>query len=115
MTFGTRLFTWWCGAPVGEDAFGNRYFHEKRPRDPKQVRRWVLYNGEPEPSKVPPERHAWLHHNDGVPPPAGDPPGPGWQKPHVPNLTRTALAYRPPGPPPPSPPGPPSGGDCEPW
>jgi len=26
MTIGTRLFTWMCGAQVGQDAFGNRYF-----------------------------------------------------------------------------------------
>jgi NADH:ubiquinone oxidoreductase subunit len=97
MTIGTRLFTWLCGAQVGQDAFGNRYFQERRARDPKRVKRWVLYSGEPEASKVPPEWHAWLHHLVAEPPRAGDRPVRDWQKPHLPNLTGTGLAYRPPG------------------
>src|ERR1044071_917457 len=97
MTIGTRLFTWLCGAQVGEDTFGNRYFHERRARDPKRVRRWVLYNGEAEASRVPPEWHAWLHQIVNDPPPSGAPRRRAWQKEHVPNLTGTALAYRPPG------------------
>jgi NADH:ubiquinone oxidoreductase subunit len=97
MTIGTRLFTWLCGRQVGQDAFGNRYFQEKRVRDPQRVRRWVLYNGEPEASKVPPEWHAWLHHMVDQAPRAGDRPVQRWQKPHLPNLTGTELAYRPPG------------------
>jgi NADH:ubiquinone oxidoreductase subunit len=57
----------------------------------------VLYNGEVEASRVPPEWHAWLHRT------VVDPPKPGaaqprpWQKPHQPNLTGTGQAYRPPG------------------
>src|SRR5258708_27432802 len=98
MAIGTRLFTWLRGAQVGQDAFGNRYFHERRARDPKRVKRWVLYNGEAEASKVPPEWHASLHHMVAVPPRAGDRPVQAWQKPHLPNLTGTGLTYRPPGP-----------------
>jgi NADH:ubiquinone oxidoreductase subunit len=97
MTMGTRLFTWLRGELVGQDAFGNRYFHERRPRDPKRPKRWVLYNGAPEASKVPPEWHAWLHHMVAVPPRDGDRPVQPWQKAHLPNLTGTVLAYRPPG------------------
>lgn len=104
MTIGTRLFTWWKGELVGTDPFGNRYYRE-RPGRPlrkgggraSREKRWVLYNGEPEASKVPPGWHAWLHHTvDEIPPDAGRPKYP-WQKPHQPNLTGTPLAYRPPG------------------
>lgn len=103
MTIGTRLFTWWKGELVGTDPFGNRYYRERpgRPlrkgggRDSRE-KRWVLYNGEPEASKVPPEWHAWLHHTVDEIPDAGRPKYP-WQKPHQPNLTGTPLAYRPPG------------------
>jgi NADH:ubiquinone oxidoreductase subunit len=57
----------------------------------------VIYNGIVEASRVPPEWDAWLHHTtDAVPPPGGLPRKP-WQKEHVPNLTGTDLAYRPPG------------------
>lgn len=46
---GTKLYTWWKGESVGKDQFGNRYFREKGGR-----KRWVIYNGAPEASKVPP-------------------------------------------------------------
>ena len=102
MTIGTRLFTWWYGALVGRDAFGNRYFTEKNapPLVPgggmeSRPRRWVLYAGRPEASKVPPEWHGWLHHIVATPP--ADTPRRPWQKPYLPNLTGTTLAYRPPG------------------
>jgi NADH:ubiquinone oxidoreductase subunit len=97
MTLGTRLFTWLNGQRVGEDEFGNRYFRARRKDRWGRERRWVVYDGEVEASRVPPEWHAWLHHTtDEVPPPGGGPKRP-WQKPHVPNLTGTALAYRPAG------------------
>jgi NADH:ubiquinone oxidoreductase subunit len=104
MTVGTWLFTWWNGRLVGTDQFGNRYYREKtlRPLRPgggrdSRERRWVIYQGAPEATKVPPEWHAWLHHTiDGVPLDAGRPKYP-WQKPHLPNLTGTRFAYRPPG------------------
>ena len=89
---GTRLVTWFYGVPVGTDRFGNRYFRHKS--DTKN--RWVLYKGEPEASKVPPEWHAWLHRTvEDVPP--KDLPVRSWQKQHLPNLTGTDHAYRPPG------------------
>jgi NADH:ubiquinone oxidoreductase subunit len=95
MSIGTRLFTWLNGDFVGADEFGNRYFRDKKEADPKKARRWVLYKGEPEASKVPPHWHRWLHYvTDEVPANLVTKP---WQKPHVPNLTGTALAYRPPG------------------
>lgn len=98
MTIATRLYTWLRGAEVGSDQFGNRYFRDKAGarRGPRE-KRWVLYNGEAEASKVPPEWHAWLHHIVKDPPPPGGPPKRPWQKEHIPNLTGTAEAYRPPG------------------
>jgi NADH:ubiquinone oxidoreductase subunit len=96
MSLGTRLFTLLHGEAVGTDAFGNRYFLDRRTKGKKRERRWVLYKGQPEASKVPPEWHAWLHSNAAEPPlhPAAPKP---WQKPHEPNLTGTDHAYRPPG------------------
>ncbi len=95
MTLGTRLFTWWRGAHVGDDAAGNRYFRDKKRPAEGRERRWVVYGGEVEASAVPPEWHAWLHHTtDEVP---GARANRAWQKEHRPNLTGTARAYRPPG------------------
>jgi NADH:ubiquinone oxidoreductase subunit len=89
---GTKLFTWWKGELVGTDAFGNRYF---RAKDGSR-KRWVIYNGRPEASKVPPEWHCWLHYT------VDDAPIHGvehkaWEKPHLPNLSGTPYAYRPQG------------------
>ena len=95
MTLGTRLYTWLHGRAVGQDRDGNRYFEEKRPRAGQRTRRWVMYVGEPEASKVPPEWHAWLHYTTDQPIPEGRKPS--WQKPHQPNLTGTPGSYRPPG------------------
>ena len=95
MTIGTRLFTYFRGRLVGQDREGNRYFIEKRPRKGLRQRRWVLYSGEAEPSRVPAEWHAWLHYTTDEPIPESK--RRSWQKPHQPNLTGTPASYRPPG------------------
>ena len=95
--FGTWLFTLFKGEFVGEDEFGNRYYRERGKTHDRWERRWVIYNGEDEASKVPPLWHQWLHKTTHTPPneqPAETRP---WQKPHRPNLTGTPEAYRPPG------------------
>lgn len=97
MTIGTRLFTWLKGQRVGEDAFGNRYYQERGTPARGRRRRWVMYRGMAEASKVPPEWHAWLHRIVDTPPTASTVKPRPWQKPHLPNLTGTAHAYRPPG------------------
>ena len=104
MTIGTRLFTWWKGELVGSDQLSNRYYRERGggPRvrgggRASRERRWVIYDGEAEASRVPPEWHAWLHHSVDAPPRPGQWPHYPWQKEHLPNLSGTPLAYRPPG------------------
>lgn len=102
ITLGTRLYTWLKGEEVGRDQFGNRYYREKNggnvhPDSLRRERRWVIYDGEVEASRVPPEWHAWLHHTAQRPPEAVDIEKHNWQKDHQPNLTGTDLAYRPPG------------------
>ena len=96
MNIGTWLFTLMKGAAVGTDSFGNRYYQERKARRGLRRRRWVIYKGSVEASRVPPEWHAWLHYNLAEPPLDPRPPRP-WQKPHIPNLTGTPQAYRPPG------------------
>ena len=103
MTLGTRLLTWLRGELVGSDNYGNRYYRERGARPLRRgggrfsrEKRWVIYNGEPEPSKVPPEWNAWLHHTwDELP--RADRPRYPWEKPHQPNMTGTIHAYYPPG------------------
>ncbi len=101
-SIGTLLHTWFRGRLVGRDQFGNRYFRGKGRRGVhrdslRRERRWVIYRGEAEASRVPPDWHAWLHHTTDQTPPEGGAPKQPWQKEHVPNLTGTNQAYRPPG------------------
>ena len=91
-TVGTRLWTARNGELVGEDAEGNRFYQT---RDGK--RRWVIYSGEAEASKVSPDWHGWLHHTFDEAPEDGAMPRKDWEKDHKPNLTGTDGAYHPPG------------------
>ena len=104
MGFFKNLFTWWEGAStgtalvnrlrgsqVGSDEHGNTYF------ELKDGRRWVIYQGSNDISRVPPEWYAWLTRQiDGLPDDALPPP-PKFLKPAVANLTGTPAAYRPSG------------------
>jgi len=56
-TLGTRFHTWRFGELVGTDEFGNRYYRRiGRPIDSNMgpERRWVIYSGLADLSRVPP-------------------------------------------------------------
>lgn len=94
----TRLITWMRGEYVGEDEYGNRYYQDKTTPATGRRRRWVIYSaGGDEASRVPPMHHAWLHYTLAEFPDATKLKKRSWMKPHVPNMTGTPLAYRPPG------------------
>lgn len=61
------LLTWFKGSLIGQDSFGNKYYEIKGP-ETTNMRRWVVYKGSPEASKVPAEWHGWLHHQALTPP-----------------------------------------------
>ena len=69
------IFTWWNGATigarfdigrravfVGKDDVGNKYYEERKVSLEGRKRRYVIYNGYAEPTKVPADWHGWLHH-----------------------------------------------------
>ena len=95
MNLGIWIYTMLNGNFVGKDLFGNTYYSGKGKKLNKRERRWVVYRGRPEASKVPSEWHAWLHHTVEHPLTERAVAQPHWQKPHVPNLTGTTGAYRP--------------------
>ncbi len=97
MTLGTKIFTMMRGELVGTDSEGNRYYQDKRVTPGVRRKRWVIYNGEAEASRVPPDWHGWMHYTTNDLPPAGGLPRQAWQKDHVRNLSGTDRAYRPPG------------------
>ncbi len=82
MTLGTWLFTKMRGERVGTDAEGNLYYQDKRVIAGRRRKRWVMYNGVVEASRVPPEWDGWLHYTTDVVPPAGGAPRKTWQKDH---------------------------------
>ncbi|HVY84065.1 MAG TPA: NADH:ubiquinone oxidoreductase subunit NDUFA12 [Caulobacterales bacterium] len=105
-----RIFTWWNGATlgalyditrrgslVGQDEYGNRFYEERRPSLDGRKRRWVVYDGLAEASRVSPDWHGWLHHTFEEPPTVAPFKTKPWEKPHQPNLTGTVRAYRPKG------------------
>jgi len=102
------IFTWWNGATigtnwalrgktrVGEDSLGNVYYQGGVDMN-GIARRWVIYAGANDASRVPPEWFGWLHHQVEALPDQALTPARRWQKPALPNQTGTAHAYRPAG------------------
>jgi len=111
MKFLSKIFTWWDGATigtsvfsalngehVGTDAQGNRYFRSAKPKTPDgRDKRWVIYEGANDASRVPAEWHGWLHHSYDEVPESHLPPPRIWEVDYTPNATGTAMAYRPQG------------------
>ena len=105
MGFFKQIFTWWEGASftagmhirrtgreVGRDHHGNVYYRSK-----KGDRRYVIYNGLNDASRIPPEWYAWMHKQIDDVPDEALPPPPKFLADPVPNLTGTPYAYRPSG------------------
>lgn len=95
-TFGTFMGTAFGGSRVGEDAEGNVYYEAKKETGGRK-RRWVIYKGANDASRVPPEWHGWLHGTLDAIPSGSLPPPRAWQQPPTPNFTGTKQAYRPAG------------------
>ncbi|MEL7129245.1 MAG: NADH:ubiquinone oxidoreductase subunit NDUFA12 [Pseudomonadota bacterium] len=105
-----KLFTWWNGSTIGtlfdvkrrsdfigEDDYGNRYFEDRKASVGGRHRRYVIYKGLAEPSKVPADWHGWLHHTHKIPPTEAPLPRRSWETDHKPNMTGTLFADRPKG------------------
>ena len=106
------IFSWWNGATigvrntiargavlVGQDDYGNRYYEARTNKDSydSRKRRYVIYRGYAEASKVPAEWHGWLRFTFDQPPTVDPLPRRAWEKDHLPNMTGTIHAWTPPG------------------
>ena len=91
-TFGTQLWTWRKGVKVGEDQQGNIFYNNK-----DDSRRWVIFNGPIEASRIDPDWHGWLHRTWNEPPTDKPLVHRSWEKPHQENLTGIVAAYAPAG------------------
>ncbi len=92
-SWGTSLFSRRHGEEVGRDEAGNIYF--KHRDDPG--RRWVIYDGNNDSSRVPPGWNAWLRGTIDAAPDKALPPRRSFEQAPQANLTGTATAYRPGG------------------
>ncbi|TMM46141.1 NADH:ubiquinone oxidoreductase subunit NDUFA12 [Qipengyuania marisflavi] len=110
MSFFGKIFTWWNGATigtmldtarhgdhVGTDAQGNRYYISNKKTGAGRQRRWVIYEGANDASRVPAEWHGWLHGSFDDVPESFLPPAKIWETEYTPNATGTQAAYRPQG------------------
>ena len=77
-------FPWWPGASWATIFWGLRG-------------RWCIYAGANDTSRISPAWFSWMHHQIDDVPDRSLPAVRQWQKPAVPNMTGTALAYRPSG------------------
>tara|TARA_B100000963_G_C22567926_1_gene644631 strand:+ start:115 stop:471 length:357 start_codon:yes stop_codon:yes gene_type:complete len=102
LTFLRQIFTWWnhqtigtmiqtvlFGKFQGKDSFGNKYYESK------QGKRWIIYNGEVDSSKIPNEWFSWMHYTKNKIEKVHEFEKYKWQKNHKPNLTGSKKAYHP--------------------
>ena len=69
-------------------SFGNKYYENKKNK------RWVIYNGEINASKITSDWYSWIHHKQ-TKSNRREIEKYSWQKPHLENKTGTKDAYRP--------------------
>ena len=88
-TFGTRITIFLFGKFVGKDDLGNKYYQTKKGK------RFIIYNGEVDASKIPNEWYSWMHFTKNKIENIHDLNKYEWQKPHLPNQTGTENSYHP--------------------
>ncbi len=88
-TLGTRIYTLFFGKYKGNDYFGNKYFQSK------SGRRWVIYNGEVDATKIPNEWYSWIHYLNNKIENTQNIKKYKWQKKNIPNRTGTSKAFHP--------------------
>ncbi len=88
--FTTKIATNFKGKLIGKDEFGNKYYESKKLNIQGRKRRWVVYSGLVEPTKIPPIWFAWSHYMTDEP---LEDETKDWYKPHLPNTTGTVHAY----------------------
>ena len=92
-SWGTSLFTRRHGVEAGRDDAGNLYFRHRN--DP--ARRWVIYAGANDSSRVSPGWNAWLRGTIDDVPDKALPERRAFERAPQPNLTGSDQAWRPAG------------------
>ena len=89
-TVGTFIYTIFFGKFIGSDEFGNKYYENKR-----NNKRWVIYKGEINASKITSEWYSWMHNISKESPLEKKTTKYSWQKPHKDNKTGSIESYKP--------------------
>ena len=92
-SWGTSIFSRRHGQEVGRDEAGNIYFRHRQ----DSARRWVMFNGDNDSSRVPPGWNAWLRGTIADLPDESLPARRAFETAPLANVTGTAHAYRPGG------------------
>jgi len=103
ITFFKQIFTWWYkqtlstffytllnGNFAGKDEFGNKYYSNSKGK------RWVIFSGEIDSSKITSEWYSWTHYLTNKIP-TNNLNKYKWQKINDGNLTGTSKAHKPDG------------------
>ena len=88
-TFGTFFYTLFFGKLVGIDELGNKYYTNKTGK------RWVIYKGEINASKITTDWYLWIHGISNTIPLDNAQKKFSWQKPHKDNKTGTKDSFKP--------------------
>ena len=88
-TIGTFIYTLLTGKFVGKDEFENKYYTNR------SGKRWVVYSGEIEATKISSDWYSWIHHINNKIEKSKDIKKYAWQKQSQPNKTGTSESYHP--------------------
>lgn len=94
MHLSTYIYTFLFGKFVGKDEFQNSYYRSNNLLHKKE-KRWVIYKGIVESTKIPPLWHRWIHFITNELPNEKRVEKLSWQKEHRANFTATSMSYHP--------------------
>jgi NADH:ubiquinone oxidoreductase subunit len=89
----TSLYLKIFGELTHVDEYGNHYYQTKKQDTLGRHKRYCIYRGISEASKIPAAMHLWMHHQTENP--VNKNKKYFWQKAHIPNLTGTQYSFTP--------------------
>lgn len=95
MKFLVRIYLNFAGTKVGVDDYGNKYFELKRTDSFGRKKRYCLYNGKPEASKISPEWFPFMHYQIEASDVIKNRKQYKWQRNALPDLTLSEIKYLP--------------------
>lgn len=93
--FFLSIFLKFKGKFVGEDEYGNKYYETNQRDYLNRKKRYCLFNGRVEATKIPPEWHCFMHYQIPKESVILDTKQYKWQKRFLPDLTLSSIKYLP--------------------